>query len=200
MLRSALVVLALGATWVATAETGPATRAISERSAPATTPDRLIREHIDALTAFLDDAGQADPVEIRAFLDASIAPLFDFEYMARWAAGPLLRRLDDDQRARLAVRLQTLFLDALARNLGSYARTLPRVHVYPPRRHGRTVTVIAQVAGDLGVKARLEFRFYRSASRWRIYDVVANGASAVAYYRGSFGEQLRRHGPESLLQ
>ena len=38
--------------------------------------------------------------------------------------------------------------------------------------------------------SRLNFRFYWNDQGWRIFDVSANGASAVAYYRSYFGEMF----------
>ena len=40
---------------------------------------------------------------------------------------------------------------------------------------------------------------YWNEQGWRIFDVSANGASAVAYYRTYFGEMFRRYGPDAVL-
>ncbi|RKZ36806.1 MAG: ABC transporter substrate-binding protein, partial [Gammaproteobacteria bacterium] len=42
------------------------------------------------------------------------------------------------------------------------------------------------------------FRFYRSPRGWRIFDVSANGASAVTFYRQYFSRQVRRFGLQAL--
>ena len=52
--------------------------------------------------------------------------------------------------------------------------------------------VPARVIFASGFAARLEFRFYWSGTAWRIFDVAANGASAVAYYRRYFRDVLER--------
>jgi len=56
------------------------------------------------------------------------------------------------------------------------------------------------VVSPNGMYSGLNFRFYWNEQGWRIFDVSANGASAVAYYRSYFGEMFRRHGPDAVLQ
>jgi len=168
----------------------------------AATPDQVIRRGVDRLSGFLMGAQNASPQAIRAFLDHEIAPSFDFAYMARWAAGPMYRRLSDAQHARMTAVLKDLFLSALAKNLGTYAQPTPRVDVYPARTtaNGRQATVHARVVSLNGIFSGLNFRFYWSKQGWRIFDVSANGASAVAYYRTYFGDMFRRYGPDVVLR
>ena len=167
-----------------------------------TTPDQIVRSGMDRLTGFLMGAQDPSPEAIRTFLDREIAPFFDFTYMARWAAGPMYRRLNATQHARMTVLLKGLFLSALAKNLGTYARPLPRVDVYPARAaaNGSQATVHTRVTGANGMFSGMNFRFYWNEQGWRIFDVSANGASAVAYYRSYFGAMFRRYGPEAVLR
>lgn len=171
------------------------------RPAPVT-PDQVVRRGVDRLTGFLLGARDPSPEAIRDFLDSEIAPSFDFAYMARWAAGPMFRRLSDAQHARMTVVLKDLFLSALAKNLGTYARPVPRVDVYPTRASadGSQATVYARVVSSNGMFSGMNFRFYWGEQGWRIFDVSANGASAVAYYRTYFGEMFKRYGPDAVLR
>jgi len=162
-------------------------------------PDQLVRSGVDRLTGFLIGVPEVTPENLGSFLDLEIAPLFDFDYMAQWSAGSYWPRLDTAERARLGAKLGSMFLDALARNLGTYAEPLPRIDVFPARRTGPTeARVSARVIGERRQRVRLDFRFYWSTRGWRIFDVAVNGASAVAYYRGYFRELLRRKGPGAL--
>jgi phospholipid transport system substrate-binding protein len=169
--------------------------------APAT-PDQVIRRGLDRLTGFLMGAQNPHPETIRVFLEREIAPHFDFAYMARWSAGPMYRRMTPEQHGRMAGLLEGMFLSALARNLGTYSRPLPRVDVFPTRTaaSGSQATVHARFISANGTLSRLNFRFYWSDHGWRIFDVSANGASAVAYYRSYFGDMFRRYGPDAVLR
>jgi phospholipid transport system substrate-binding protein len=167
-------------------------------------PDQLIRQGLDRMTGFLMGSPDASPAALREFLELQVAPYFDFAYMARWAAGPLHHRLTPGQRAALATRLRALFLDALARQLGSVERPLPPVDVFPARP-GRSPTearvyALVRRGQAAGAPVRLEFRFYWGRRGWRVYDVATNGASAVGFYRRYFTTRLRREGPDALLR
>lgn len=166
------------------------------------TPDQVVRRGVDRLTGFLMGAQDPSPEAIRAFLDIEIAPHFDFTYMTRWAAGPMYRRLSAEQHARMTAVLKNLFLSALAKNLGTYARPVPRVDVFPARAtpDGNQATVYARIISSNGMFSAMNFRFYWNEQGWRIFDVSANGASAVAYYRNYFGEMFKRYGPDAVLQ
>lgn len=163
-------------------------------------PGQLVRAAIHQLTEFLARANNPTPDQIRSFLDRAIAPYFDFDTMARWAAGPLYYRLTPPQQELLAARLRDLFLSALARNLGAYVRPLPRVQVYPTRTEpwARDATVRAVVIPANAYPIQLEFRFYDTPVGWKVFDVSANGVSALAYYRSYFTDLLLRYGPYAL--
>ena len=165
-------------------------------------PDQLLRQGVDRLTGFLIGAGNPSPMALRTFLGHEVAPYFDFAYMARFAAGPLYRRMTADQHQRLNAKIENIFLDALARNLGTYARPLPRIDIYPARagRAGNDASVIARVVTDAGLVVNLEFRWYWNDGGWKIFDVSANGASALLFYRGYFSTLIRRYGPEAALR
>jgi phospholipid transport system substrate-binding protein len=203
--RASLVIAALVALPVH-AQSEPVSTAAASLDYPTdlfyvATPDQLIRQGVDRLAGFMAAAPEASREVVLDFVTRDIAPYFDFAYMARWSAGPLYHRLDDGHKAALTGRLQDLFLDALARNLGSIQRPLPRVEVFPARQ-GQTMNdaiVYARVWGA-GGPTRLEFRFYWNGFQWKVYDAVANGASAVAYYRRYFTALLRQYGPEALLR
>ena len=75
----------------------PPYRAVSPlgtASWPAT-PDQIVRTGVDRLTGFVLGVPEVTPDSLGAFLSHEIAPLFDFRYMARWAAGSYWRRLDE---------------------------------------------------------------------------------------------------------
>ncbi len=168
-----------------------------------TSPDQILRSGIDRLEGFLA-RGKASPEETQAFLEKEISPFFDFDYMARWAGGALYAQMDDNQKAQFASKLEGLFFSALARNLGAYSDPKPEVEVYGARAkgYGREVTVTARVTpqGPGAYPVRLEFRFYPSRTGWKIFDVTANGTSAVAYYRTFFNDVARRGSIEACCR
>jgi phospholipid transport system substrate-binding protein len=41
-----------------------------------------------------------------------------------------------------------------------------------------------------GYPANLDFRFYRGKTGWKVFDVAANGSSALTYYRQYFARKM----------
>jgi phospholipid transport system substrate-binding protein len=157
--------------------------------APRVSPNEeaaeVLREGMDKLLAFLSQKEKPNQLQVAAFLDKEIAPYFDFNYMAKWVAGPRYSVMNDEQRKALAARVESRFLSALAGQLAKYEGQ--QVRYFRPRRSRRSaVSVGVGIARPGAYPSKLDFRMYRSADGWKVYDVVANGQSAAAYYRIQF--------------
>ncbi len=162
-----------------------------DQSAPAEPqPDDILRQGMNRLQGFLSRGGAPSEEDAKAFLYREIAPFFDFQYMAQWAGGRLLNGMSEQEQMEFGRKLSVMFLDALATNLGAYANTTPRIDIYRSRGKPGSgeVVVPVLVSSQRGRQVRMKFRFYRAANGWKIFDVIANGSSAVAYYRGYFNK------------
>jgi phospholipid transport system substrate-binding protein len=142
------------------------------------------------LLRFLRTSQDLQPEQISAYLESEVAPYFDFNYMATWAAGPLNRQMDDQQRQAFSEKVKQMLLGTLAKRLTSYENQ--EVRFFRPRWVGdNEVKVRVGILQAGGYPASLDFRFYRSAAGWKVFDVTANGNSALAFYRRYFAEQHR---------
>jgi phospholipid transport system substrate-binding protein len=164
----------------------------------AASPQQILRQGIDRLKGFLSRGGAPTEQEAKAFLDSEISGYFDFAYMAKWAGGQAFAQMSQREQQQFTAKLKGMFFGALARNLGAYSNPVPRIEIYPPRssRSSNEVQVRAAVMPHRGYPVRLEFRFYRAPDGWKIFDVKANGNSAVAYYRQHFAALARRGGAQ----
>jgi len=148
-----------------------------------------LREGIDKLLDFLGQESKPNKLQVAAFLDGTIAPYFDFEYMAEWVAGSRYGDMGLEERAALAASLEARFLGTLAGRLAKYEGQ--QVRFFRPRRGPRgAVNVVVGILRPGSYPSKLEFRMYRSAGAWKVYDVVANGRSAVAFYRRDYQRSM----------
>ena len=154
-------------------------------------PAMLVEQGMNKMLAFLNQEQRPGEETLMAFLDKEIALFFDFPYMAKSAAGPVYRHMDQDQRDRMSDNIQQQFLAAMTARLTGYDNQQVRVVSQRFGRGGYTATVSVAVLQPRGYPARLDFRFYRSKTGWRVFDVSANGQSAVIHYRRQFRETLR---------
>ena len=148
-----------------------------------------LKAGMEHLLGFLRQSPPPNQAQIAAYLEAEVAPSFDFAYMARAAAGPVYRNLDNARRARLQQKLKVMFLGTLAARLSEFDQQ--QVQYLPPRRGSgdqATLTVLIQNQG--GYPARLDFRMRRGNDGWRVVDVAANNSSALAFYRNYFSKAM----------
>jgi phospholipid transport system substrate-binding protein len=158
------------------------------RTDPGEEASAVLREGMDKLLDFL--AKDENKLQVAAFLDREIAPYFDFERMARWVAGPRYARMSADAREALAAKLEARFLGTLAKRLAAYQGQ--QVRYFRPRMAQRgVVSISVGILRPGAYPAKLAFRMYRSGDGWKIYDVVANGRSAAAYYRMQLNRSAR---------
>jgi ABC-type transporter MlaC component len=152
-------------------------------------PAAILKAGISKLTRFIKSGAAKDNARAMQFIQSEIAPYFDFEYMTRWSAGPAWRRMSAEQRATMQQQLTTSFLNTLSQKLNTYSDQ--SIRYFTPRGQNRDdVSVRAWIMQPTGIPTKLEFRFYKSKDGWKIFDVKADGNSAVVYYRKQFREML----------
>lgn len=166
--------------------------AIRERLAksPMVQASNTLKEGMDKLLTFMGQEEVPNKLQLAAFLDKDIAPYFDFDYMAKWVAGPGYGRMSPEQRKALASKLEAGFLGGLSAQLASYKGQ--QVRILRPRMGPRgAVSVNVGILRPGSYPSKLEFRMYKAEDGWKVYDVVANGRSAAAYYRTQLQRSAR---------
>jgi len=153
-------------------------------------PGAIVRDGIEKLQRFIKSGHARNRDQALGFMKAEIEPYFDFEYMTQWAAGSAWRRMSPQQRAAARDKLQNAFMNTLASKLVTY--TNQPIRYFTPRGSTRNdVRVRVWIMQPSNIPTRLEFRFYRRGGDWKIFDVKAEGNSAVVYYRKHFRELFR---------
>ena len=153
-------------------------------------PATIVKAGITKLTKFIRSGGAQNPAQARTFLEAEVVPYFDFNYMARWAAGPAWRTMTAEQRSHLQDKITQAFMTTLVQKLTSYSNQ--PIRYFTPRGQGSDeVRVSAWIMQPSGIPTKLEFRFYKSKDGWKIFDVRAGGNSAVIHYRNQFRRLFR---------
>lgn len=195
LMRKLLAALLLFLPLMSQANPYPVQRAPAGLAEPA----QVLRSGIEMLTGYLDHAPGASPAQIQGYLDEKIAPYFDFERMAYWTAGSFSRVLDPAQRAQLREVLKRRFLTAMAEQLSRYRHS--RLQYMRPKGniYRGDVTLGVRVFSRNQPPVQLEFRLHQVRDGWKVYDVVANGMSAMSYYRKEFSGIARRYGVQGLM-
>lgn len=159
-----------------------------EVAASAENPVLVLQSGMAKLIAFL--RGDHDEAQLGQFLSSEIAPFFDFPFMAKSAAGPLSRYMTEEQLLRLERKLEVTFLSAMTDKLSRYDNQ--DVVYLPPRFNSvDRATVSALINNPGNYPGRIDFRLHLTGDGWKIFDITANGASAIAFYRTYFRKSMR---------
>lgn len=153
---------------------------------------------IELLEQFRANGNKLQRESAMEYLEREVTRYFDYRYMARWAAGPSWSELDQGQRRSLEQKLKELLYATLANNLAANGGRQVRYFSPRPEAGGNQVTLTVWIVGGADLPVKLDFRFYRSALGWRVFDVAANRNSAALYYRHLFHSMLREHGTQWL--
>lgn len=159
-------------------------------------PAAVLRAGMDKLLGFLGGDQRPSPEALAAFLDNEIAPFFDFAYMTESAGGRMFERLDEQGQQAMVDKVRQSFLSKMAEKLGGYEQQ--QVRFLPPRggNNPRTAQVGVAILNSGRYPSRLDFRLYHNGDEWLVYDVSANGQSAIVHYRN----QLMRDAREQRMR
>ncbi|MCP5405927.1 MAG: ABC transporter substrate-binding protein [Chromatiaceae bacterium] len=166
------------------------------RQAQVPGPAVILKQGLRRLMAFAGSDPKPGRAQAEAFLEREIAPYFDFAYMASWAAGDRIwQRMGAAQKDELVDYIKQDFLTTLATRLTGFGGQ--QVQVSHPRRVSENEVMVGlSILNPQTYPARLNFRFYRAEDGWKVFDVSANGSSAVMHYRNQFRQMMR----EKMIQ
>ena len=171
---------------------GPSARGYQPQRVPTEIEEAgiVLKAGLEKLLGFFKGQQVPSRAQIAEFLDNEIAPYFDFAYMAKWASGSNVSRMPEQQQKAMVTELKTQFLSTMAQKLSGFDRQT--VRYLKPRVSGRNQVELSIAIGNPGTyPARLDFRMYKSKSGWKVYDVSANGSSALVYYRQYFRQKMQ---------
>lgn len=172
--------------------------ALQQAADQTANPAVALRAGVDKLLGFLGSEPAPTAEALAAFLDAEIAPFFDFQYMAKSAGGRLFERMSAEEQAALTAEIKQSFLAKMAEKLSGYSNQQVRFMPLRGQATSRTVQVSAAILNPGRYPARLDFRLYRDGEQWRVYDVAANGQSAIVHYRREIMRQMRERNMQRM--
>jgi phospholipid transport system substrate-binding protein len=183
------------------------------KAAEAGEPQDLIRQTLTGLLAVLTDDTLKAPEqrqERHRRIAQVVSQSFDFKEMARRSLGPYWHKLTPAQQEEFVQLFSTLVLQSLVERIASRA-TPSRAGYGSVPNDIRYVRETIDPDGDASVQTAMtyaheqtpediEYLLLRRNGTWRVYDVVAGGASMVTNYRTQFAQILRQESYDELLK
>jgi phospholipid transport system substrate-binding protein len=141
----------------------------------------------------------------RTLLDLAeqkVLPNFDFAEMTRLAVGRAWRDASDAQKKALENAFRTLLVNTYTAALTQAAKSDQTVDVKPvrvqPDQKDVVVKTLVKEPGRSPIP--IDYSMRRTASGWKVYDVVVENLSLVTNYRSSFSSEVARGGIDGLIK
>jgi phospholipid transport system substrate-binding protein len=142
---------------------------------------------------------EQNPSQIYDLVNTILLPNFDFELMSRWVLGKYWRQATSEQRSRFTNEFRTLLVRTYASALLEYSKEEIRYPSKPSVINGQDATVHTEFQPRSGAAIPIEYSMHLTDGAWKVYDVTVDGVSLVTNYRGTFAEQIRQGGIDSVI-
>ncbi len=162
-------------------------------AARATRPGAKLRVPVEHVIRVLSDPELEKPARLeerRASIRQAAAEIFDFSEMTKRACGQHWSARTVAEREELT----GLFRELIER---AYISKIEHYSGEQVTFTGESVddddlaTVRSRITTSQGIEIPVDYRMQRHGDRWAVYDVVIEGVSLVASYRGQFHRILQ---------
>jgi len=183
------------------------------KAAEAGEPQELIRQTLTGLLAVLTDDTLKVP-EQRQERDRRLAQVvaqsFDFKEMARRSLGHEWHKLTPTQQDDFVQLFSPLLLQSLVKRIAYRATTSAEGYGSVPNGI-QYVRETIDPDGDASVQTvmtyaheqtteDIEYLLLRRNGTWKVYDIVAGGASTGTNYRTQFAQIIRQESYDNLIK
>jgi phospholipid transport system substrate-binding protein len=166
-------------------------------------PDALVKTvtlEVVELIAKDKDIKAGDRAKLISLIDAKVLPHFNFAAMTSLAMGQNWRKADAEQKKRLVGEFKILLVRTYASALAAYSDQKFDFRPLRAKPSDTDVVVQVRVLQSGAQPVPIDYSMEKTASGWKVYDVVVGGVSLVANYRTEFNNLVRESGVEGLIK
>lgn len=170
----------------------------------AETPEQLVQNNADKVLQVLRERKEEflqDPVLGYSVVDGMLAPLIDFEAMAKLTLAIHWRRATEEQRQRYMQAFRDVMVRTYSKTLIEYSDTDLTVLPARPEDRSKSATVMSEIPiGDGKPPVSVDYKMRLVDGQWLVYDLVIEGLSVVKNFRTTYGQEIAQVGLEGLIQ
>jgi phospholipid transport system substrate-binding protein len=135
---------------------------------------------------------------ITELVNQKILPYTDFTRTTRLVMGRNWNTATPEQQQQIVEQFKMLLIRTYA---GALAQVRNQQVEYKPFRAdpADTDVVVRSVVVNNGSPIELDYRLYKTAQGWKVYDINVLGAWLIQAYQQQFNEQIQQHGVSGLL-
>ena len=124
--------------------------------------------------------------------------LFDFQEMSRRSLGTAWDNVSPAEKEEFVRLFTNLVANVYMGKIEQYAGE--PITYQAERVDGDEASVRSRVVTPKGSEVGIEYRLYRTADRWAVYDINVDGVSLVGSYKAQFNRLLQRGSFAELLK
>jgi phospholipid transport system substrate-binding protein len=176
--------------------------AASAQTVDVSSPDGMVKtvtqQVIDTIRSD-KSIQQGDINRITQLVNEKILPYIDFRRTTQLAMGRSWRTATPQQQEQVVEQFKMLLIRTYA---GALAQVRNQEIQYKPFRANPddTDVVVRSTVMNNGQPIELDYRLYKTAQGWRVYDINVLGAWLIQAYQQQFQEQIQQHGVDGLIQ
>ncbi|MEX3952607.1 phospholipid-binding protein MlaC [Paraburkholderia sp. EG287A] len=140
-----------------------------------------------------------DISRITQLVNEKILPYTDFRRTTQLAMGRNWRTATPEQQQQVIEQFKTLLIRTYS---GALAQVRDQQIQYKPFRANPddTDVVVRSTVMNGGQPIELDYRLYKTAQGWRVYDINVLGAWLIQAYQQQFQEKIQQGGVDGLIQ
>ncbi|MDP2241580.1 MAG: ABC transporter substrate-binding protein [Burkholderiales bacterium] len=167
---------------------------------PMVLPDVLVKTTVDEVLSAIKQT--KDKRALHELAEKKVLSNFDFQAMTRSAVGRSWRDANPAQQKALENGFRSLLVSTYVTALSQSSTSNQTVEVKPARINPEDtdVTVKTLVTEPGRKPIAIDYRMSKTASGWKVNDVVVENLSLVINYRGSFNSEIGRSGIDGLIK
>jgi phospholipid transport system substrate-binding protein len=168
-----------------------------------TPPDQLVKSvTLDVVGLITKDKEiqAGNRAKLIQLIDAKVLPHFNFGAMTALALGQSWNKATPEQKKRLTEEFRTLLVRTYASALSAYSEQKLDFRPLRAKPTDTDVTVQVRVLQPGTQPVPIDYSMEKTASGWKVYDVMVGGVSLVANYRTEFNNVVRESGIDGLVK
>ncbi|HYN11462.1 MAG TPA: ABC transporter substrate-binding protein [Burkholderiales bacterium] len=167
------------------------------------TPDVLVKNvtlEVVELIAKDKEIRSGNRAKLIEVIEAKVLPHFNFNAMTALAMGQNWNKATPEQKKRLTDEFKTLLVRTYASALAAFSEQ--KFDFRPLRAKPTDTDVVVNVRVlQPGTQAvPIDYSMEKTATGWKVYDVMVGGVSLVANYRTEFNHAVRESGIDGLIK
>lgn len=160
-----------------------------------------IRQTVDAVIDILNNKELKKP-EKRELREKKIRQVveksFDFEEMAKRSLALHWNKRSPEERKEFVALFSDLLENTYIKKIERYEQE--KVIYTDEKIEGQYASVKTKIVKTQEVEIPVEYKIFKKAAKWEVYDIIVEGVSLVNNYRSQFTQIIRSSSYEELVK